>query len=79
METRATILGHLQRGGSPTAVDRIHASMMGAKAVDLLCEGKQKRVVAYKNGEYIDYDINEALQMTKDIDEYMYEVSNLLV
>lgn len=79
IETRATILGHLQRGGSPTAVDRMHASMMGAKAVDLLCEGKAKRVVAYVKGEYVDYDINEALAMTKSIDEYMYEVSQLLV
>ncbi|MDF2612910.1 MAG: pfkA [Clostridia bacterium] len=79
IESRATILGHLQRGGSPSAVDRIHASMMGAKAVDLLCEGKAKRVVAYVGGQYVDYDINEALAMTKNIDEYMYEVSNLLV
>ena len=79
IETRATILGHLQRGGSPTAVDRLHASMMGAKAVDLLCEGKAKRVVAYKNGEYVDYDINEALAMTKNIDEYMYNVCQWLV
>lgn len=79
IETRATILGHLQRGGSPTAVDRVHASMMGAKAVDLLCEGKAKRVVAYVKGEYVDYDINEALAMKKNIDEYMYKVSELLV
>lgn len=79
IETRATILGHLQRGGSPTAVDRLHASMMGAKAVDLLCEGKAKRVVSYVKGKYVDYDINEALAMKKDIDEYMYEVSQLLV
>ena len=79
IETRATILGHLQRGGSPTAVDRLHASMMGAKAVDLLCEGKAKRVVSFVKGEYVDYDINEALAMKKNIDEYMYEVSQLLV
>ncbi|MBQ1274515.1 MAG: 6-phosphofructokinase [Cellulosilyticum sp.] len=79
IETRATILGHLQRGGSPTALDRLHASMMGAKAVDLLCEGKAKRVVAYVKGEYVDYDINEALEMKKNIDEYMFEVSRVLV
>lgn len=78
IETRATILGHLQRGGSPTAVDRMHASMMGAKAVDVLCEGKAKRVIAYKNGAYIDYDINEALAMTKSLDPYMYRLSDLL-
>lgn len=78
IESRATILGHLQRGGSPTAVDRLHASMMGAKAVDLLVEGKAKRVVAYVKGEYVDYDINEALKMTKEIDPYMYEISKIL-
>lgn len=78
IETRATILGHLQRGGSPTALDRMHASVMGAKAVDLLCEGKAKRVVAHVNGEYVDYDINEALKMTKKIDPYMYSLSDIL-
>lgn len=78
IESRATILGHLQRGGSPTAVDRMHASMMGAYAVDLLCEGKSNRVVAYKSGEYVDYDIDEGLAMTKDIDDRQIEVSKLL-
>ena len=78
IESRATILGHLQRGGTPTAVDRMHASMMGAKAVDLLCEGKAKRVVAYTNGKYVDYDINEALKMTKQLDPYMYTLSDIL-
>ena len=51
METRATILGHLQRGGSPTCKDRVYASLMGAYAVDLLCQGKSNRVVAYSHGE----------------------------
>lgn len=78
IETRATILGHLQRGGSPTAVDRLHASMMGTMAVDLLVEGKSNRVVAYKEGKYVDYDINEALQMKKETDPKMYEVSKIL-
>ena len=78
METRASILGHLQRGGSPTALDRIHASMMGSYAVDLLLEGKAGRVVSYKDGKYVDFDINEALEMEKGIDEQMYEISNLL-
>lgn len=78
IETRATILGHLQRGGTPTAVDRMHASMMGAKAVDLLCEGKAKRVVAYVKGEYVDYDINEALKMSKQLDPYMYSLTDIL-
>lgn len=78
IETRATILGHLQRGGSPSALDRLHASMMGAMAVDLLCEGKSNRVIAYKDGKYVDYDINEALKMTKTIDERMYGVAKIL-
>ena len=56
IETRATILGHMQRGGNPTCIDRVHASMMGSYAVDLLAEGKTKRVVGYKNGEYVDFE-----------------------
>jgi len=78
IETRATILGHLQRGGSPTALDRMHASMMGAYAVDLLCQGKSNRVVAYKNGKYVDFDIDEGLAMEKDFENFSYEVSKLL-
>ncbi|MBP1753726.1 MAG: 6-phosphofructokinase [Firmicutes bacterium] len=75
METRATVIGHAQRGGSPTARDRVYASMMGAKAVDLLVAGASKRIVGYKGGEYVDYDIEEALAMTKDVDQYMYDLS----
>ena len=74
METRATILGHMQRGGSPTCKDRVYASTMGAMAVDLICEGKTNRVVAYSHGEFVDYDIDEALAMTKDIPEYQYDI-----
>ena len=74
VETRATILGHMQRGGSPTCKDRVYASTMGAYAVDLLVSGASNRVVAYKNGEYVDFDINEALAMQKAISEYQYEV-----
>ncbi len=78
IETRATILGHMQRGGSPTCKDRVYASIMGAYAVDLLLAGKTKRVVGYKNGEYVDFDINEALAMTKSIPEYQYEIARAL-
>ena len=78
METRATILGHMQRGGSPTCKDRVYASIMGAYAVDLLLEGKTDRVVAYKNGEYVDYDIDEALSMTKTLPEYQWEIARAL-
>ncbi len=79
IESRATILGHLQRGGSPTATDRMHASMMGSYAVDLLCDGKSNRVVAFKEGEYVDYDIDEALAMVKKIPESTHAVSRLLI
>ncbi len=75
VETRATILGHMQRGGSPTCRDRVAASTMGAYAVDLLCEGKSNRVVAFKDGRYVDFDINEALEMQKDLPPYQYEVA----
>ena len=78
IETRATILGHMQRGGSPTAKDRVYASTMGALAVDLLCEGKTNRVVGYKNGQFIDFDIEEALAMKKTIPAYQYDVAKTL-
>ena len=79
IETRATILGHMQRGGSPTCKDRVYATTMGAMAVDLLCEGKSNRVIGHKGGEFVDFDIDEALAMTNDIDEYMYQISESLV
>lgn len=79
IETRATILGHMQRGGSPTCKDRVYATTMGAMAVDLLCEGKTNRVIAHKNGEFVDFDIDEALAMKKGVDEYMYQISKSLV
>jgi len=79
IETRATILGHMQRGGAPTCKDRVYASIMGARAVELLCEGKSNRVVGYKHGEFVDFDIQEALAMTKDIPEDQYQISKMLV
>ena len=78
VETRASILGHLQRGGSPTVKDRVYASIMGAKAVELLVQGKTNRVVGYKHGEYIDFDINDALKMHKEIPEYQIKISKML-
>ena len=78
IESRATILGHMQRGGSPTARDRMYATIFGAKAVDLLLEGKAKRVVAVKDGEFVDYDINEALAMKKNLSEYEVELAKTL-
>ena len=78
METRATILGHMQRGGSPTCKDRVYASTMGAYAVDLLCEGKSNRVVAYKDGKFTDFDVDEALAMEKQISDYQFNVGKNL-
>ena len=78
IETRATILGHMQRGGTPTCKDRVYASIMGARAAELLCEGKSNRLVAYKHGEFVDFDIQEALQMKKDISEEQFEIATML-
>lgn len=78
IETRATIIGHIQRGGSPTCRDRVYASTMGAYAVDLLYKGASRRVVAHKNGKFVDFDIQEALSMEKDIDQYLYDLSKRL-
>lgn len=79
IETRATILGHMQRGGSPSCKDRVYATTMGAMAVDLLCEGKSNRVVAHYGGKFVDFDIDEALAMQKGVDEYMFQISKSLV
>ena len=78
IETRATILGHIQRGGNPTCKDRVYASALGTKAVELLCEGKTNRVVGYKSGEFVDFDIQEALAMTKDLDPYLFHITHKL-
>ena len=69
----------MQRGGTPTCKDRVYASIMGAKAAELLAEGKSNRLVAYKHGEFVDYDIQEALNMSKDIPEEQYEIAKMLV
>ena len=78
IETRATILGHMQRGGNPTCKDRYYASIMGAYAVDILMKGKTNRVVGRQHGQFVDFDIEEALNMHKDINEYEWEVAHLL-
>lgn len=75
VETRATILGYMQRGGRPTARDRMMASIMGAYAVDVLCEGKSNRIVGQRDGVLIDIDIDEALGMGKSVDDYEYKIS----
>ena len=78
IETRATILGYMQRGGSPTCTDRYYASIMGAYAADILVQGKTNRVVCYRGGQFVDLDIEEALAMDKVIPEYEYQISQHL-
>lgn len=75
IETRATVLGYIQRGGIPSAFDRILASRMGVKAVEVLLEGKSARVIGLKKGEIIDMDIKEALAMEKEFNEELYNIS----
>ncbi len=75
LETRATILGHVQRGGNPSVRDRVRASQMGNAAVHLLQKGIGNRVVSYKHGKIVDFDIFEALNMTKTFDEGMLDVA----
>lgn len=76
VESRATILGHVQRGGSPTVRDRVVGSTMGCKAVELLKQGIGNRVIALQKGELVDYDIFEALNMTKTIDLDLYKLAH---
>ena len=78
IETRATILGYMQRGGSPTCKDRYYASIMGAYAADILAEGASNRCICYREGKFCDIDIEEALAMKKEINPYQFETSFLL-
>ena len=78
LDTRVTVLGHVQRGGSPTSRDRIVATYMGYEAVKLLAEGKTCRVVAMKGDDIVDYDISEALSMTKDLDKMSETVAHAM-
>ena len=76
IESRATVLGHVQRGGNPTVRDRVMATRMGYAAVQLLSKGIGNRVVGYQHGDIVDYDIYEALGMKKPFDEEMYRIAN---
>lgn len=76
IETRATVLGHVQRGGNASLRDRVLASMMGHKAVELLSQGIGNRVVAINNSKIVDYDIYEALKMERKFDYDLYELAN---
>ncbi len=76
--TRATILGHVQRGGSPTTRDRVLASVMGCTAVELLYNDVINRAICVKNGKFVDIDINDAVEEKKTIDEKLFEMSRIL-
>ena len=75
IESRVSVLGYIQRGGNPTATDRMNASFMGAYAVEILCKRKQNRIVAMKNGKFVDYEIDKALKMKKKLNSFQYELS----
>ncbi|MCQ2474641.1 MAG: 6-phosphofructokinase [Clostridia bacterium] len=76
VESRAVILGHVQRGGSPTVRDRVMASQMGYHAVQLLMQGIGNRVVVMKNDKIIDFDIYEALSMKKPVNDELYKIAH---
>ena len=78
VDSRATVLGHIQRGGSPTVRDRVNASLMGYHAIDLLDKGIYNRVVAVSGGKIVDYDVNVALSMHKSLDPYEIEVAQAI-
>lgn len=78
MESRATILGHVQRGGSPTVRDRVTASRMGAHAVELLLQGNANRIVCMKNGEITDIGIEEGLSLKKKLPNELVELAKQL-
>ena len=74
IEARATVLGHVQRGGRPTVRDRVEATRMGYYAVELLEKGIGNRVVGIKDSKIVDFDIQEALSMTKPYDEKLHHI-----
>ncbi len=75
IESRATVLGHVQRGGSPTVRDRVVGSQMGSLAVTLLYSGKSNRVVVMRGGKIVDLDITEALDMKHVFDKNLYDIA----
>ncbi len=77
IETRVTVLGHTQRGGSPTAFDRILATRFGVAAIDLVHEGKYGRMVALRGNQIVDIPLAEALAEPKTVDEGLYEIARV--
>jgi len=78
LDAKVTVLGHVQRGGCPTYKDRVASGRMGAKAVELLAEGIGNRVVVIKNSKIIDMDILEALALQKNIEDELFELSQII-
>ena len=78
IDTRATILGHVQRGGSPTVRDRVLATQMGYHAVELLEKGIGNRVVGIKEDKVVDFDIDEALEMHKPFEEELFKIADVV-
>lgn len=78
LDAKVTVLGHVQRGGSPTYKDRVASSRMGAKAVELLADGIGNRVVVLKNSRVVDVDILEALSQQKGIEDELFELSQII-
>lgn len=78
IETRVSVLGHIQRGGSPTGRDRVLASMFGARAVEVLIAGSGGRAVGIRNHQVVDYDMNEAFEKSEQFDQKMYQLSKEL-
>lgn len=78
IETRVSVLGHVQRGGTPTVRDRVAASLMGYHTVELLSQGIGNRVVVMKQNKVVDYDIFEALAMKKEFDRSTYDINNTI-
>jgi len=78
IETRATILGYMQRGGSPTCRDRVMATVMGERAAELLCNGISNRIVCFKNGSFCDFSIEEAFEMQAALPDELTRIPDTL-
>jgi 6-phosphofructokinase 1 len=78
IEARATILGHLQRGGTPTAIDRMHATVMGNMAVEAIKNGETNKAVIFRNGKHEIIPLDEAVTAKREYDPKMYEITKIL-
>ncbi len=79
IESRVSVLGYIQRGGQPTAKDRMYGSLMGAYAIEILRQGRENRIVAIKNDILVDYDIAEAVDLqNNNLDSFQYQLSLML-